>query len=123
MDQELRAPTEAVLMLPLGCTVEAPQDQVVVYIVPGVPDGSILEQTAVCTKYVVQDLNSWPQQRMIHVHPYLVHGGWHGRKFSTVSSRPYTNDTYFKYLFVSFTMIYFYHFHKVDFMLHMKRKI
>ena len=40
-------------MLPLGCVVEAPQYQVVVYIVSGVPDSKILEQTVVHSKDIV----------------------------------------------------------------------
>ena len=34
--------------------MEAPQDQVVVRVVPGIPDIDILEQTEVCTKYVIR---------------------------------------------------------------------
>ena len=40
-------------MLPQGFTTEAPQDQVIILVVPGVPDGNILEQTTVCTNDVL----------------------------------------------------------------------
>ena len=53
VEREPSARTKVVLMLPLGYATEAPQDQVVVYIVPGVPDGDILEQTAVRPQNVV----------------------------------------------------------------------
>ena len=34
-------------------SIEAPQDQVVLHVMPGVPDRYILEQTTVCAQYVV----------------------------------------------------------------------
>ena len=41
-------------MLPQDHAAEAPKEQVVVQVMPGVPEGEILEQTAVCTKDVVR---------------------------------------------------------------------
>ena len=40
-------------MLPQGCAVEAPHNQVVVYVVPGLQYSEILKQTEVCPKDVV----------------------------------------------------------------------
>ena len=45
--QETSVRPEVALIIPLGCAVEAPQDQVVVYIMAGVPDSDILKQAAV----------------------------------------------------------------------------
>ena len=40
-------------MIPPGHAVKAPQDQVMVCVVPGIPDGHTLEQIAVHNKDVV----------------------------------------------------------------------
>ena len=47
-------PLKVDMMLSLGGTEDAPQDHVVIRVVPGVPGGYIPEHTAVCTKYVIR---------------------------------------------------------------------
>ena len=44
------------LVLPIGFAMEAPHDQVMVLIVPGIPAGDILSQTAVHSKYLVHTI-------------------------------------------------------------------
>ena len=41
------------LVLPQGCSTEAPQNQVLVHVVPGFLDGDVLEQAEVFTQDVV----------------------------------------------------------------------
>ena len=53
MERELCEFPKVVLMLPLGCAAEAPQEQVMARIVPGVLYIDILEQTEVHSKHVV----------------------------------------------------------------------
>ena len=54
LDWEPHARPEVVLMIPLDHDTKAPQDQVMVCVVPRVPEGCILEQTAVYPKDVIQ---------------------------------------------------------------------
>ena len=53
MEGELRAPPEVICRLPQGSAEEAPKYQIVIGVVPGVPDGHVSEETIVCTKDVV----------------------------------------------------------------------
>ena len=53
LEWETRVIPKVALVLPQGHNAEAPQDQVVVGVVTGVPDVYILEHTTVCTKDVV----------------------------------------------------------------------
>ena len=54
VDWDSHAQPKVALMFPLGHTAEAPQDQGMVCVVPGIPDDHILEQTAVHLKDVVR---------------------------------------------------------------------
>ena len=53
-DRDSRVRPKVTFVLPLGNAAEAPKDQVIVCVVPGVLYGHILEQTAVCTKNLVR---------------------------------------------------------------------
>ena len=50
----MRVLAEVLLMIPIGCATEAPQDQVMARIVPWVPSISILEHTEVRSKDAVR---------------------------------------------------------------------
>ena len=54
VEQKLPARPKVVLIIPLGFAAEAPQYQIVVYIVHGVRDGDILEHMVVHTKDIVR---------------------------------------------------------------------
>ena len=50
----MNAPPKVELILPMGGTVEATQDHIIIHVVPGVPDGYVTEQKAVCTKNAIR---------------------------------------------------------------------
>ena len=58
---ELCTRPEVALVIPWGHSVEEPQDQVVVDVVSGVPDGHIWNRRrSVPRMYSIRDLTSWP---------------------------------------------------------------
>ena len=54
MDMEPHVHPKVALILPVDFSAEEPQDQVIVYIVPGVPDCDILEYVVVRSKDLVR---------------------------------------------------------------------
>ena len=68
MDRDLHARPEVELVLPLGCATEAPQDQLVVRILPGVPEGNILEQAVVYPKDEIR-----PGPHLLYVTEHAPH--------------------------------------------------
>ena len=67
-------------MLPQIHDVEEPQYHVVVGVVPGIPDGHILEQTMVRPKEVVRTGPHLPSVTDHAPHSYVLRSGNHARK-------------------------------------------
>ena len=66
---ELRVPTEVVLVVPPGGDTETTQNHVMVCAFYGVPEGDILEQTAVCPDNLVHPGPHHPPQLEHAPHP------------------------------------------------------
>ena len=54
VERYLRALSDVALIFPQDCDAEAPRDQFIIHVVPGVPDRNISEHTTLCTKDVVR---------------------------------------------------------------------
>ena len=56
------APTEVIRVLPHGGAAEAPQDQVMVWVMPGVPDGHVPKETVIRPQDVIRPGPQLPPQ-------------------------------------------------------------
>ena len=65
MEREQHALPEVSLVITQICAVEAPQDQVMVHVVPCVPYRHVLEQKTVCAQYELRFYKQIPSKLII----------------------------------------------------------
>ena len=74
---DTRAPPELIFMFPHSGAAEAPKDQVMIQVVPGVPDGHVHKDTMVCLQDIVRlvpHLSTHPEHDPHSF--FLVPGAW-----------------------------------------------